>query len=138
MMRIEATTTASPERLWETVADVHSWPEYAPTFTSVTPLDVSATGVGTRYRVKQPGLPAATYRISAWHPGHSFTWIGRSPAVTTTAIHTVRSDGDGAVLELLLEWTGPFAWLADRLLTSRAEKMIRTEADALTRHSELR
>jgi F420H(2)-dependent quinone reductase len=128
MIRATAWSAATPERLWAIASDVERWGERLPTVHSVRALDSGPTGPGSRFVVRQPGLPRATWEVTDWQPGRSFTWVSSSPGIRSTAVHDVREDGDGSRLDLALEWSGPLARVLELLIGRRARGMVETEA----------
>lgn len=137
MIRAASTSAAPPERLWLVVSEVERWGERLPTFTSVRALEPwRAVGVGSRFEVRQPGLPGATYEMTAWEPGRSFTWLARSPGVVTTATHTVSAHEGGSTVDLALEWAGPLAGVIRLLLDRKSQGMVESEARTMCRLAE--
>jgi hypothetical protein len=129
MIAASSTSSAGPERLWLVVSEVERWGERLPTFTSVRALEPwRAVGVGSRFEVRQPGLPSATYEMTAWEPGRSFTWAARSPGVVTTATHTVGASEGGSAVDLALDWSGPLAGVIRLLLGRKSQGMVESEA----------
>lgn len=129
MLTTHADSTAPADLLWARVADVESWPDHLETFTSITRAGgPEPIGTGSRFEVRQPGLPTSVYEVTEWTPGRSFTWAARSRAVTGTARHTVVPTDGGSRLELELEWTGPLAGLLRLLIGRKAQRMIELEA----------
>lgn len=122
---------ASADRLWSLVGDVTAWGEMLPTITSVRRLDAEdgPVGLGARFTVRQPGLPSAVYEIVEWSPGHSFTWVARSPGLVTTAGHVIEAEGAGSRLRLSVEWTGPLSGLVRLLIAGKARRMVESEAE---------
>ncbi|HQH07357.1 MAG TPA: SRPBCC family protein [Phycicoccus sp.] len=134
MLSTYAVSSARAEDLWAVVSDVAAWPDRLPTFTSVVHVDEAAPiGPGSRFNVRQPGLPPTTYEVTEWTPGHGFTWVARSLGVTTTATHVVTSSDTGSRLDLTIRWDGPLARPLELLLGRRAQRMIELEATTLTR-----
>lgn len=75
MTRATTRSTHSVEHIWGLMADVERWGELLPTVTSVRRLGgPDPTGVGSRFEVRQPGLPAAVYDVTVWRPLEGFTW----------------------------------------------------------------
>lgn len=132
MIQATAHSAATPDRLWSIASDVERWGERLPTVESVRPLGSGPTGVGSRFEVRQPGLPKAIWEVSDWHPGRSFTWVSSSPGIRSTAVHTVQADDDGSRLDLSLEWSGPLARVLELLIGRKARGMVQTEADVFT------
>ena len=93
-------------------------------------------GVGTRFEVRQPGLPKAVYQITSWHPGREFTWVSTAAGVRTTAFHRLESEPDGTGLVLGIEWSGPLAWLARLVAGSKTRRMVEQEAATFVRLAE--
>ncbi|HET8987431.1 MAG TPA: SRPBCC family protein [Humibacillus sp.] len=137
MISASSVSTAPPERLWLVVSEVERWGERLPTFTSVRALEPwRAVGVGSRFEVRQPALPTATYELTRWEPGHTFTWVARSPGVVTTATHTVSAREGGSGVDLALEWSGPLAPVVRLLLGRKAQGMVESEAQTMCRLAE--
>lgn len=132
MIRVTAQSASTPDRLWEIASDVERWGERLSTIDSVRPLGSGPTGVGSRFEVRQPGLPKAVWEVTDWHPGQTFTWVSASPGIRSTAVHSVQADGDGSRLELSLEWSGPLAWILELLIGRKARGMVETEAETFT------
>lgn len=109
--------------------DLERWPERLPTVTAIRHVGgPAAAGVGSRYAVRQPGLPATTYEILAWDPGARFTWASRSVGLVSTADHRIVAEPDGARLELSFDWSGPLAALIRPLLARKGRAYVETEA----------
>jgi hypothetical protein len=136
MIRASARSAGSPDRLWALASDVEHWGDRLPTIDSVRPLNSGPMAVGSRYEVRQPGLPKAVWEVTDWQPGSSFTWVSSSPGIRSEAVHTVTADVDGSRLDLSLEWSGPLAWLLERLIGRKAQGMVETEATTFARLAE--
>lgn len=130
MLRTHADSPADVTDLWAVVGDVLAWPGRLPTFDSVVPEDASApVGTGSRFAVRQPGLPPATYEITEWTPGASFTWAARSTGVTTTASHAVTAVANGGSrVDLTVSWAGILAPIVRVLMARKAARMMESEA----------
>ncbi|MGA8993778.1 MAG: SRPBCC family protein [Nocardioidaceae bacterium] len=133
MIRATARSAATTDRLWSIVGDVERWGDRLPTVDSVRPLGTGPTGVGSRFEVRQPGLPKAIWGVTDWRQGESFTWVSTSPGIRSTAVHTVHEDADGSRLDLSLEWSGPLARILELLIGRKAVGMVEAEAETFTR-----
>lgn len=103
----------------------------------VRPLGSGPTGVGSKFEVRQPGLPKAVWEETDWQQqGWSFTWVSTSPGIRSTAVHTVQDDGGGPRLDLSLEWSGPLVRVLELLIGRRARGMVEIEAETFTRLAE--
>jgi carbon monoxide dehydrogenase subunit G len=134
MIRATARSAATPDRLWSLASDVERWGDRLPTVHSVRPLGSGPTGVGSRFEVRQPGLPKAVWEVTDWQQqGRSFTWVSTSPGIRSTAVHSVHDDGGGSRLDLSLEWSGPLARVLELLIGRKARSMVETEAETFAR-----
>jgi hypothetical protein len=134
MIRATARSAATPDRLWSLASDVERWGDRLPTVDSVRPLGSGPTRVGSKFEVRQPGLPKAVWEVTEWQDqGRSFTWVSTSPGLRSTAVHSVQDDGGGSRLNLSLEWSGPLAPILELLVGRKARGMVETEAETFTR-----
>jgi uncharacterized membrane protein len=133
MIRATARSAGPADRLWSIASDVERWGERLSTVDSVRPLGSGPTGVGSRFEVRQPGLPKAVWEVTNWQPGRTFTWVSTGPGIRSTAVHTVQDDDNGSRLDLSLEWRGPLARLLELLIGRRARGMVETEARTFVR-----
>ena len=136
-MQVTRTTPAAPDELWRWVSDVEHWADLLPTMRSVIRTDGDGpVGLGDRFAVKATGLPLATYEITDWQPGRTFTWVASAPGVRTTASHEMEPTDNGSVMTLGIAWSGPLAWLAGLLLGAKAGRMVQQEADTFVQLAE--
>jgi hypothetical protein len=136
MIRATARSAASPDRLWSLASDVERWGDRLPTVDTVRPLGSGPTQVGSKFEVRQPGLPKAVWVVTDWAQGRSFTWVSSSPGIRSTAVHTVHDDGGGSRLDLSLEWSGPLARVLELFIGRKARGMVETEAETFSRLAE--
>ena len=133
MIRATARSAGPTERLWSIASDVERWGDRLPTVDSVRSLGSGPIRVGSRFEVRQPGLPKAVWEVSDWQPGRSFTWVSSSPGIRSRAVHTVSDDDNGSRLDLSLEWSGPLARVLELLIGRKARGMVETEAETFAR-----
>lgn len=136
MIRATARSAGTSDRLWALASDVERWGDRLPTVDSVRSRSSGPTGVGSRFEVRQPGLPKAVWEVTDWQEGRSFTWVSTSPWIRSTAVHAVRDEGDGSRLDLSLEWAGPLARVLGLLIGRKAQGMVDTEAETFARLAE--
>jgi uncharacterized membrane protein len=128
---------ASPELIWSTLCDVERWPEWTASVSAVERLDAGEFGVGSRARVKQPGMPSLVWEVTEYAPGEVFNWTSTVPGVTTTGGHRLTPARDGRVpVTLSLDQQGFLAPVVSRLTGSRSRRYVQMEADGLKRRSE--
>ena len=139
--------TASPELIWSTLSEVERWPEWTNSVTEVERLDTGDFGVGSRARVKQPGMPRLTWEVTEYAPGEVFSWASKQPGVTTTGGHRFAPGpsgrGSGSDVEsgrvtvtLTLDQEGFLAPVVWRLTGSRSRRYVQMEAEGLKRRCE--
>ena len=139
--------TASPELIWSTLSEVERWPEWTNSVTEVERLDTGDFGVGSRARVKQPGMPRLTWEVTEYAPGEVFSWASKLPGVTTTGGHRFAPGpsgrGSGSDVEsgrvtvtLTLDQEGFLAPVVWRLTGSRSRRYVQMEAEGLKRRCE--
>lgn len=132
MIEVTRWTTLPADVLWPVLSGVRDWGSWLPTVESVTPVEPDrADEVGASYVVLQPGLPRATWTITQWRPGESFTWESRSPGVRSVGTHELRPGTDGTIVRLGIEWSGPLAGVVRLLLGGRTRTYVTREAEAL-------
>jgi len=138
-MRFETSVdiAAPAETVWHVLVDVERWPEWTRSMQRVQILGGGALAVGSRVRVKQPGLGSMVYRVTELAPEHSFTWVAGRGGVTATAAHQVSATpGGGVRVRLGVDLTGPLGPLMSVLLGGRTRRYIEMEAQGLERRSE--
>jgi uncharacterized membrane protein len=130
---------APPQDVWAVLVDVERWPEWTDSIDTVSWLDESDARVGSRARVKQPGMPALTWTVTELDPGHGFDWQTSSAGVTTLGTHTIAPLGEGrSRLTLGLRQSGALAGLVGALTGSRTRRFVQMEAAGLKRAAESR
>ena len=126
---------APPDRVWAVLSDIERWPEWTPTVRLVTRLDQGPLTIGSRARIRQPGLPPAAWQITELVEGRRFTWVTRSPGVRVVAQHGVESTPPGTRATLSLEFSGVLGpvigWLTRRL----NQRYLALEAKGLSERS---
>ena len=140
-MQFETTVEidATPEDVWAVLVDVPRWPEWTDSMNEVGWLDGATARVGSRARIKQPGMPALTWTVTELADGQSFDWQTSSTGVRTVGTHTVTASGDGhSALTLGLRQSGPLAGLIGALTGSRTRRYVQMEADGLKQAAESR
>jgi uncharacterized membrane protein len=128
-VRVAIDISAPPARVWQAVVDVEAWPRWTRSMTEVKRLDTGPLHVGSRARVKQPGLPVLAWEVTELAEGSAFAWVTRIPGVATTGRHDISETADGSRLTLTVEWSGPLAGVVGALNANRARQSLTQEAD---------
>ena len=79
----------------------------------------------------QPRLGRATWEVTEWEEGRSFTWVSRRPGIRTTGTHQVNAHDAGTRIELAIKWTGPGAWLIRALFGRMTQRYTDIELRSL-------
>ena len=127
-------TSASPEIVWQVLADVEHWSDWTPTVTQIVPEENVGLMVGARYRVVQPGLRPAVYEVTDCSPDQRFTWEQKVLGGSMIADHRLRACNDGTEVELAFSSKGLLATIAGNLLLRKIWDYVRTEAKSLKNH----
>jgi len=131
-MRTSTTTTADLARTWDALTNVTTWPRWTKSMTSVDRLDEGALRVGSRARIKQPGMPPMTWEVDELRDHEVFTWTAASPGVRTTGVHRLSTNPDGTTeITLEVEQHGPLAGIVNLLTGSRTRRYLHLEAAGL-------
>jgi len=124
---------APPARVWEISTDVERWPEWASNFREVRRIDSGPLGPESSARIRQRGIPPATWRMISFEPGRAFAWGARLfPGLRSVGTHLVEPSGSGTRVTLGVELSGPLA----PLVSGIAGRALRTEAADLKARGE--
>lgn len=122
-IRTEArrTIAASPDAVWEVIADHERWPQWFPALRSVT-VTGEAAGVGGRRRVTIPGIRFDEV-FTAWEPGRlfAFTVVATRPPLLAAMAEslTLSEAADGSTTVVYRQGFEPrrgFGWFWGRNL----------------------
>ena len=140
MILVERTIEANRATVWDVVSRVDRWSEWLDTFEDVTRIERIGypDAVGTRFRVRQPGLAAAEYEVTDWRPEAGFTWVADVKSVRTTASHSLLATGNATRLRLSVEWSGRGAWFVRLLFSGKTRRYLHQEAAEFARMAEER
>ncbi len=127
---------ASPERVWEVLVDVEAWPTWTDSMDELTFVEGDTLEPGSTVRIRQPKLPAATWKVTQLAPGVSFTWEASYPGVKTIAVHSLTASGDGTDVTLAVRHTGPLGPVLAALTAKPTRRYVDMEAEGLKRRSE--
>ena len=132
MIEITRPTALPADVLWAVLSDLRGWPDWLPTVEAARPLDLARPdGPDAAYVLEQPGLPRATWTVTDWQPGRSFTWESRSPGIVSTGIHELLPGPDGTTIRLALVWTGLLARPLEWVIGAKSRDYVAREAAAL-------
>jgi uncharacterized membrane protein len=117
---------------WQILADLEQWPTWTASMTTVEPIGGGTLAPGLQVKVKQPKLREVVMTVTAVDPGRSFTWVSRSPGITTTAVHDIADTGPAASeVTLTFEMVGPLGSVTGVLFGGLIRRYVQMEADGL-------
>lgn len=128
---------APAARVWEVLSGVQSWPEWLPTVDSVEALDGWPLAIGRRYRVTQPKLRPAVWKVTELEPGRRFTWRATSIGMQMVASHAVEPSGpDSTRVQSRYDFRGWLGALMDVIFGRLTRSYLDQEVRALKRRAE--
>jgi Polyketide cyclase / dehydrase and lipid transport len=128
---------ASPAAVWQVLVEVCHWPMWTPTVTRVEALDGDKLALGQRFRITQPKLRPAVWKVTALEPGANFVWEASAPGMRMSATHTVRQvESAQTQIELAFSFQGPVGTVVAWLYRGLVESYLRTEAVSLKAFAE--
>ncbi|MGW1617408.1 SRPBCC family protein [Streptomyces sp. NPDC002285] len=109
MKRIENSVVIgiSAETVWDLTLDVERWPSFLSTVQHVQIVGPKPLMVGGAVRVKQPGQPLATWKVTRIFPGIDFTWATKRMGMTITASHVLKDLNGTCLNTLTIDLEGP-------------------------------
>lgn len=105
---------APVEHVWDVLAEVEDWPQWAPHIRRVEvhpsgPLGPESSGLmWLRPRMR------ATFRMATWEPRHRWMWVGRAGGLTVHYDHRFDSTQSGTATALT--WVVGLSGFGSRLL----------------------
>ncbi|MGA8115941.1 MAG: SRPBCC family protein [Actinocatenispora sp.] len=138
-MRFETAVdiAADPLRIWKAWTEVETWPEWTASVSWVERLDDTEFGVGSRARLKQPGLRALVWTVSESEPGRSFVWRTRTSGIDLIAGHYLEDGPDLRVhARLTFEQSGLLAVPVGIFVSGTIRKFMQMEADGIKKRCE--
>jgi uncharacterized protein YndB with AHSA1/START domain len=134
---IDVDIDAPQETVWAVLTDVERWPAWTTSTAEVRRLGDGEFRGGSTARVKQPWLPASVWTVTEYEPGKYFSWVTKSPGITTVGTHDLVTDADGSTnVRLTLHQTGMLAPIVGLFLSRRSRRYVDMEAHGLKRRCE--
>jgi uncharacterized membrane protein len=127
---------APSQRVFAILCDVERWPQWTSTMISVRRMDQGHFTVGSRARVTQPKLRAATWQVTQLQENRSFTWATATPGLRMTAGHLIDSRGAVSHVDLSFEFSGLLSRVVAGLYGDLIEQYLATEARGLKQRAE--
>jgi uncharacterized membrane protein len=122
---------ASSQEVWSVLIDVERWPEWTPTMETVRRLDDGPFRLGSSASIKQPQLPEAVWRVTAFTPGRQFTWETHVRGMRMIGSHELVDSPAGCTSRLMLEVSGLLAWILWPLVRRNSRRAMETENSRL-------
>jgi hypothetical protein len=129
-------SSLSADALWERVRNVEEWPQRTASITSARFVDEEPLAMGSRIVINQPGAPEATWTVTEFVEGNSFTYEMRRSGLVTTALHVVEAElPTGSSLTLIFSMQGRLAKVWGVLMGRKIRRFLQLEAEGLTKVS---
>ena len=132
----QSVIAATPDLVWATLADISNWPRWTPTVLYAQVQEPGFVDVGSCFRIRQPKMLPAVWRITSWAPDREFVWVSSGIGFLATAEHILSNQDGGTLLTLRLTLEGVLAPLVGCLAGTLAQKYLALEATGLKRHVE--
>ncbi|HVN40652.1 MAG TPA: SRPBCC family protein [Myxococcota bacterium] len=139
MLRYQASASirAPVEAIWPVLSDIVHWNRWTPTILLVEALDGEAIAPGRRFRVHQPRVRPAIWRVTSVEPPTRFRWEARSIGTRMTADHVLARRAPGQTgLTLSFSFAGLLGGLVGRMTGQLVQSYLDTEAASLCRVAE--
>lgn len=127
---------APSEIVWAVTEDIERWPEWTPTIDTLKRLDQGNFEVGSTALLKQPGLPEATWCVTALVQGERFTWESQIRGIRMIATHEMVAIGTGTQNTLYIEMSGLVAFLLGPFIRSSVRRALERENAGLKERCE--
>ena len=123
----------SADALWDRVRNLEEWPKRTTSISSAKILGDGALAIGSEVVINQPGAPEATWTVTEYVEGNSFTYEMHRSGLITTAHHVVEAElPAGSSLTLIFSMQGRLAKVWGFLMSRKIRKFLELEADGLT------
>jgi uncharacterized membrane protein len=124
------------DRVWDLTIDIERWPTLTPTIRSVERLDDGELVVGSRARVRQPGLPVAVWTVTELEPRARYVWESQILGSRFIGSHLLTRTPDGTRNTLALDVEGWSAGLLSLVAGSAMRRAIALENDGFRREAQ--
>lgn len=125
------------EEVWALTIDVERWPELTPTMISVERLDGGPIELGSRARIKQPGMPSAVWTVTEFEPNQLFAWETKLGTITFRGGHRIETTGQGCRNTLSVDVSGLGSSVLRAVGRRRLLKAIVTENQGFKKAAEV-
>ena len=125
---------ASPERVWQIMSDIESWPQW--TGTTKSAILHGPFELGAKATMEVEGTPKGTFEVTAIEPGRSFVWETTARGVHAVAGHFIEESPGGSRVRLTLDFSGIAAVVFRPMISRVTNRNIEKEAQGLKRAAE--
>lgn len=128
---------APAQKIWDVLADVERWPEFASQFKSIVREEQGPLAMGSSARLTTHGLFGSVWTVTQLAPGRSFAWeSGMLPGVHLLGDHVIESEGDSSSVTFSLRSLGPLAGLLGLALGRIFRRNTRQAAEGMKAYCE--
>lgn len=135
-IKLSVGVAAPLDVVWSVLVDVERMPEWTTSMRSVRLINGAPLRRGSRVRVEQPWLPAATWTIDLFDPPRYFSWRSRTGMIETVATHLLEDRGEITYVTLAVDHSGPGARAVGLLTDALIRGYVRRELTGLRTRAE--
>ena len=103
---------------------------------SVRLIDGGGLSRGSRVRIKQPWLPAASWTVDLFDPPRHFSWRSRTGLIETVGSHLLEDRDQSTVATLTIQHDGPGALVVGVLTGPLTRRYVNRELSGLKTRTE--
>ncbi len=118
----ETHVVATPAQLFAAITDLRRWPEWDPELVS-NEHDGTPLAVGSRFTLRPKGGPKVAMQVAALDEPRRFADVALLPLARIRTIHEFEPEQAGGTrVRVIIETTGPLAFLWERLVARKLAK----------------
>ena len=122
--------------VWQIMADVERYPDWAPTFEKAEFLGGKTLAEGLRVRLWVKGTPPSEFVVMEFTGGSRFAWETKARGVHARADHLLEASAGGTRLTLTVDTSGFMATLFVPMLKRVSVRNLALEGNALKAQAE--
>jgi Polyketide cyclase / dehydrase and lipid transport len=122
---------ASSAMIFMLMTDVEKWRLWTSSIRKIKLLNRPFLQEGAKAKVWQPRLLPSVWEVTEMRPGHSFTWVSKSPGLRMTAAHCIEEIKGRQIVRLEMIYEGVLAAFFYKLTAGLTKKYLEMEINGL-------